>query len=139
MTYLLDTNGVIALLVDTHEHHERAHRFFARRTFAIAPLVQLGVLQFLTRPRRIAGRVLEPLLKASEAWRCLRVLRHTRAKTFVSDSLDCAGKLPFDRVTGHRQWNDFYLVALAQAHGFMLATFDAAIAEHFPEVARLIP
>jgi predicted nucleic acid-binding protein len=40
---------------------------------------------------------------------------------------------------GHRQWNDFYLVALAEKNELILATFDGAIAANFPISARLIP
>ena len=56
MTYLLDTNGVIALLVPQHVDHHRVHHFFARRSFAICPQIQLGTLRFLTRPRTISGK-----------------------------------------------------------------------------------
>lgn len=47
--------------------------------------------------------------------------------------------MPFGGVTGHRQWNDFYLVALAQKNHTLLATFDEALVRHFPEVCKLIP
>ena len=53
--------------------------------------------------------------------------------------MNCAGPMPFESVAGHRQWNDFYLVALAQRSGLLLATFDEALPRHFPEVCKLIP
>jgi predicted nucleic acid-binding protein len=52
MTYLLDANGFIALLVPDHEHFDRVHHFFRRRPFATCPSVQLAALRFLTAPRR---------------------------------------------------------------------------------------
>jgi predicted nucleic acid-binding protein len=136
MTYLLDTNGVIALLVINHEHHERVHAFFARRPFATSPQIQLGALRFLTRPLDPdVGAICEP----ADAWRRLKILRQTRAKVFVPDDLDCAGRLPFDLVSSHRHWNDFYLAGLAQHHGLKLATCDQALSIFFPEIVRLIP
>ena len=141
MTHLLDTNGFIALLVPQHVDHNRVHCFFQRRFFATSPQVQLGALRFLTRPRVLPGanKLLPPLQTPDEALRLVKWLSHARAKTFVPEDLNCADPLPFERITGHRQWNDFYLVALAQRHSFMLATCDAALAKHFPEVVKLVP
>src|SRR3712207_342304 len=116
MTYLTDANCLVALVVPQHEHHRRAHRFLARRTFAVTPLTQLALLQVLTRPRRMGTSVLRPLHTPAEALRILRLLCHRRGRMFVAADLDCTSRLPFERVTGHRQWNDFYLVAVAQRH-----------------------
>jgi len=82
---------------------------------------------------------LPPLHNPDEALRLVRWLTHARAKTFVPEDLNCADRMPFERVTGHRQWNDFYLVALAQRHSCMLATCDLALQNHFPEVVKIIP
>lgn len=139
MTYLLDANGLAALVIPQHEHHGRAHRFFARRAFAITPPTQLALLQILSRPRRVKEQMLPPLHAAPEALRLVRLVSHRRGVKFLPAALNCAGSMPFAAVTGHRQWNDFYLVALAQKHGLMLATFDEALPRHFPEICRLIP
>ena len=141
MNYLLDTNGFIALLVPQHVDHARVHRFFRRRGFATSPQVQLGALRFLTRPRalREMPHPLPPLQTPDEALRLVRWLTHSRAKTFVPEDLNCAGRVSFEHVTGHRQWNDFYLVALAQRHSLMVATCDSALEKHFPEHVKFIP
>ena len=139
MTYLLDANCLVALVVPQHEHNERAHRFFARRMFAVTPLTQLALLQVLTRPRRMESTMHPPLHTPAEALRILRLLCDRRGRTFLPADLNCTGRLPFEAVTGHRQWNDFYLVAIAQSHGYLLATFDEALVRHFPEVCRLVP
>jgi uncharacterized protein len=140
MTYLLDINGVMALMNKDHEHHERVHRFLKRRPFATCPLVQLGALRLLTRPRRLKDVERPPLETPANAWRKLMILRNTRARIFIPDELDCAAhSMPFGGLSGHRQWNDFYLVALAQKYGFMVATFDAGLWESFREVVKLIP
>ncbi len=138
MTYLLDINAVMALMNRDHADHERTHRFFVRRPFATCPLVLLGVLRLLARPPDAPGKA--PLATPAEAWRKLAVLRRQRAKIFVPDGLDPASlQMPFQRVMGHRQWNDFYLVALAQQHRFMVATFGEGLHRSFPELVKLIP
>ena len=138
MTYLLDANGLAALVIPQHEHHERAHRFFARRPFALTPLTQLALLQILSRPRRVRDEILPPLHTPAEALRLTRLVSQRRGNKFLPAALDCTGRMPFESVTGHRQWNDFYLVALAQRSGLLLATFDDALPRHFHEVCKLI-
>ena len=82
---------------------------------------------------------LPPLQTPDEALRLVRWLTHARGKMFIPEDLNCASRMPFERVTGHRQWNDFYLVALAQRYSVMLATCDSALQKHSPEVVKLIP
>jgi uncharacterized protein len=139
MMYLADANVLTALVVPQHEHHRRARKFFARRPFAITPLTQLSTLQVLSRPRRVNGRILAALHPPAEAWRLIRVLSNKRGVQFIEANLNCAGPMPFGGVTGHRQWNDFYLAALAQKNGLTLATFDEALARAFPASVKLVP
>ena len=82
---------------------------------------------------------LPPLQAPDEALRLVRWLTHARGKMFIPEDLNGASRMPFERVTGHRQWNDFYLVALAQRYSVMLATCDSALQKHSPEVVKLIP
>jgi len=139
VSYLLDANALAALVIPQHEHHSRAHGFFVRRAFAITPPTQLALLQILSRPRRAAAQILPPLHKPGEALRILRLLSNRRGVQFVPADLNCAGPMPFQTVGGHRQWNDFYLAALARKTGLKLATFDHALTKHFPETCKLIP
>jgi predicted nucleic acid-binding protein len=139
MTYLLDANALAALVIPQHEHHARAHAFFSRRAFAITPLTQLALLQILSRPRRIADQMFPPLHTPPEAVRLMRLLSHRRGVRFIPADVDCSGAMPFGAVTGHRQWNDFYLVALAHKHALTLATFDGALSVHFPKLCKAIP
>jgi len=139
LPFLLDVNCLLALLVPDHEHHDPAHRFVGKRPFWISTQVQLGVLRLLTRPRRFQGRVFPPLARPDEALRLTVCLDREHRARWLPDDLNCAGDVPFGLVTGHRQWNDFYLVALAKAHGLKLATFDRGVAGFFPEEVTLIP
>jgi len=99
----------------------------------------LALLQILSRPRRVREEILHPLHTPNEALRLTRLVSHRRGNKFLPAGLNCAGPMPFESVAGHRQWNDFYLVALAQRSGLLLATFDEALPRHFPEVCKLIP
>lgn len=139
MTYLLDTNGFIALLAPGHEHFRRVHAFFQRRSFATCPQVQLGALRFLTRPRRHGEELLPPLCTTDHALNLVRWCSHNRARIFLPEDLNCAGRLPFGHVTGHAQWNDAYLAALARKHNCRLATCDDGLVASLPEMTKLIP
>ena len=83
MTYLLDANGLAALVIPQHEHHERAHRFFARRPFAVTPPTQLALLQILSRPRRVREEILPPLHTPAVALRLTRLVSHRRGNKFL--------------------------------------------------------
>ena len=139
MNYLADANVLVALVVPQHEHHTQAQRFFSRRAYAVTPLTQLATLQILSRPRRVGEQILPALHSAEEALRIVRVLSNKRQTRFIAADLNCAGRLNLEHITGHRQWNDFYLVALAQKNGLTLATFDEAVARAFPDSVLLIP
>jgi toxin-antitoxin system PIN domain toxin len=138
VTYLPDTNFLIALAVADHICHETAHAFIQNRGFAVCPITQLGLLTFLSRPRKIQGKEFPPLHKPAEALRRARLVSHRKGNSFLPDDLNCAGQMPFGAVTGHRQWTDFYLAALARRHGATLLTFDEAIAVSFPEHVRTL-
>jgi predicted nucleic acid-binding protein len=52
VTYLLDTNVLIALTVQEHEHHERATTWASTLDrFAICPIVEGALVRFLVRLR----------------------------------------------------------------------------------------
>lgn len=139
MNYLADANVLAALVIPQHECHVRARKFFARRAFAITPLTQLSTLQILSRPRRVAGQILPPLHSPAEALRLVRLISNRPGVQFLKADLNCVSAVKFERVSGHRQWNDFYLAGLAEKNGLKLATFDEAIVAIFPKISRLIP
>jgi len=127
MRLLLDVNVWVALFDDAHVFSEHANRFIETRGMRIAtcPLVENGVIRVMNSPsygrRGAVGirRVRDRLREACSA------LDHEFWPDDVSlrddDSVD------FDRVHGHQQISDVYLLALAVAHRGCLATFDRAI------------
>jgi len=68
----------------------------------------------------------------------LRAVRMREGLEFWADDLSY-GDVELGDIRGHRQVADTYLVALAQSHGGMLATFDEGLCLRRPRVAFLVP
>jgi toxin-antitoxin system PIN domain toxin len=124
MTYLLDTNVLIALLDPVHVQHNAAHDWFARegqRSWATCPLTENGVL-------RIAGHPRYPNSPGTPAAVAPLVggLRSLPGHVFWPDDISLLDAARFDmsRLLTSSQVTDSYLLALARFHGGMLATFD---------------
>lgn len=129
-TYLLDANVLIALTVADHEHHARASAWASRITrFAVCPVVEGALVRFLVRVGESAG-VARQVLGAVQA---------LPACEFWPDSLSYAAA-DLDRVRGHRQVTDAYLVSLAADRGdARLATLNEGLVQSHPERTLLIP
>jgi toxin-antitoxin system PIN domain toxin len=124
MTYLLDVNVLIALMDPGHVQHDIAHDWFARdglRAWATCPITENGAL-------RIIGHANYPNSPGNPAAVAplLRTMRSLDGHVFWSDdvSLLDEGKVDTTRLLNSAQTTDSYLLALAQAHGGQLATFD---------------
>lgn len=120
---LLVVNVWIALLDDAHVHNQAALALFQKPQLKIAtcPLVENGVLRILNLPGYSQrGPVGFEIVRA-----CADV-----DHAFWSDdiSLRTEGLVNWDRVFGHGQITDLYLLALAVTHRGALATFDHRIA-----------
>lgn len=129
MTYLLDGNVLVALVVGEHVHHRRAVRWFGSdRLFATCPATQGTLLRFLLREGVTAVAALE----------VLQALTGRDGHSFWPDDLgyvdvDLAG------VVGHRQVTDAYLAALARSRSAHVASFDGGLCAAHPDVAVAIP
>jgi uncharacterized protein len=124
MTYLLDVNVVIALIDPGHVQHDLAHDWFAREglnAWATCPITENGAL-------RILGHANYPNSPGNPAAVAplLRTMRSLSGHVFWSDDISLldAGKVDASRLLSSAQTTDSYLLALAQAHGGQLATFD---------------
>jgi uncharacterized protein len=128
MRALLDVNVWVALFDDAHQFSPRANAFIESRGLKVAtcPLVENGVIRILSLPSygRRGGlpiqRVREQLRKACA----------TLDHEFWPDDISLRDDrhVDFDRVQGHNQITDLYLLALAVHRGGCLASFDQAIA-----------
>lgn len=128
MRLLLDVNVWIALLDDAHVHSTAANALLAQPALRIAtcPLVENGVIRVLNLP---AYARIGPFGLARVRDQMARACADLDHAFWPDDiSLRDPGLVNFDRVHGHGQITDLYLLALAVKHGGSLATFDQGIA-----------
>jgi uncharacterized protein len=124
---LLDVNVLVALLDAGHLHHRIATDWLAgeaRKGWASCPLTQNGCLRVLSLPGYPNS---QPTALVAER---LAAATADASHEFWPDTLSLLepGRLRWDRVLTSRHVTDVYLLALAQAHGGRLITFDRGIA-----------
>jgi uncharacterized protein len=130
MTVLLDSNVLIALLVDDHVHHEAAENWFAGLSgnFATCPVTQGSLMRLLIREGQSATAARAVVGGTAS---------HPRHE-FWPDEVSYT-EVPTQGIIGHRQVTDAYLAQLARVRGSRLATFDQALAKLHHDVAELVP
>ncbi len=128
MRALLDVNVWVALFDDAHQFSARANAFIDTPGVQIAtcPLVENGVIRVLSLPSygRKGGL---PIQRVREQLRsACAELDHE----FWPDDISLRDEalVDFNRVQGHNQITDLYLLALAVHRGGCLTSFDQAIA-----------
>ena len=123
---LLDVNVLVALACPRHVHHGAAWGWFdacAGDPFATCPMTQCGFVRISSNPK-----VVQEVRGLGEAVASLgRIVGHPR-HVFWEDSI-ALSDAPTDRVMGHRQVTDAYLLGLALANGGRFATFDRGVVE----------
>jgi len=128
-THLLDASALIALTLRDHEHHERAARWASSADrIALCPIVEGALVRFVVR---LGNRV-------EVASALLAALHASPRCEFWADDISYQ-EADLRHVVGHRQVTDAYLVALAEARGGRLATFDEALWRTLPARVELIP
>lgn len=125
--YLLDTNVLIALAWPNHVHHQETVDWFARKGsggFRTCPITETGFVRISSNPAFTPNAV-----APSEALALLARITQLPGWGFWPDDLPLAATFssPVHPAT-HRQVTDGYLLALAKAHGGVLATMDRGIA-----------
>jgi hypothetical protein len=128
MRALLDVNVWVALFDDAHLFSDRANTFIESRGCRIAtcPLVENGVIRVLSLPGYGRRGGLPIQLVRERLRQACAELDHA----FWPDDITLRDNafVDFNRVQGHNQITDLYLLALAVHHGGCLATFDQAVA-----------
>jgi len=129
VTYLLDANVLVALVMPDHPHHDRAAGWAADMTdFALCPVVEGALVRLVLRMGS----------SVAEAQELLRLVRGRQGFAWWPDDLSYADA-DLAHVRGHRQATDGYLAALAHQHGGLLATLDEPLAQARPDVVLLLP
>jgi toxin-antitoxin system PIN domain toxin len=139
--HLVDTNVMLALSDEAHQHHLRTKRWLAAlpdEAAVLCRVTQLALLRLTTNPVVMQGLAVSPI----QAWQLWHELIADTRFRFAHEprGLD----LLFQELTSARErisgatWTDLYLYAFAQASGLRLATLDEPLLSLGPEV-DLIP
>lgn len=123
--YLLDLNVLIALSDDEHERYETAMRWFVaedRRQWALCPLTEAGFVRVTTNP--LVGR-----RTVEEAMAVLDKMAQFPGYRFwpITDRWTALVEPFSERIFGHQQITDAYLLGLAVKEDGVLVTMDKAI------------
>lgn len=126
MRALLDVNVLIALLDSDHVRHADATAWLGRHLmhgWASCPITQNGCIRIMSQPAYPGA------LPCAQVAARLAAAAADRAHAFWPDdvSLLDTGTLRWQRVLGHRQVTDNYLLALAVKQGGRLVTLDARV------------
>lgn len=126
---LLDVNVLIALLDADHLHHRRATDWLTANIaagWASCAVTQNGCVRIMSQPG-----YLNPLPTARVAER-LRDATRTAHHRFIADAPSLLDTERFDseRLLGHRQVTDAWLLGVAVANDLRFVTFDAAMPLH---------
>jgi uncharacterized protein len=139
---LLDVNVLLALLWSHHADHDRVvrwHEQWMPKKWAVCPLSEAGFLRISLNPAFVAGRA--PVGTLLETLRLLRSKRGYQRLDSVPDPTDARLQPLWEKVRGHRQVTDAFLLGTAIAADIPLATMDRGIpslADH-PDRVILIP
>ena len=134
---LLDVNVLLALAWPTHVHHAPAHRWFAenhQKGWATCPLTQLGFVRLGMQP----AIVKVPILFGDVMQVMARMTGHKFHRFWPLDGglADIRPEIR-DRIAGHHQLTDAFLLDLAIRHHGRLATFDRRIPVLIPPDSSL--
>ena len=129
MTYLLDSDVTIARASPDHLHYLAAIAWLRLNpNFALCPLTEGALIRAIFRSQNGAAQI---------ARQSLQALTELEGYQFWPANLSHRD-VPLDRLQGHKQITDAYLVALATSYDGRLATFDRALVAVPPE-AVLVP
>ena len=134
MTFLLDTNTLIALAWSNHDQHGQAKDWMKGiRSFATCPMTQGGFVRLSANPAIGFPN------GVADAFHALDLLLGDERHTFWPDDVSFGeAEIRRQLIKSHAQVTDKYLVALAQKRNGSLATFDKAVADAFADESPLV-
>lgn len=123
--YLADVNVLIALVDEDHEHHKMVKRWFdtsGNRDWGVCAFTEAGFLRVAANPK--VGS-----LSVAEATHALAILsKHSGYRLWPISEGWADLVEPFrERVFGHQQITDAYLLGLAVKAGGVLVTMDKGV------------
>ncbi len=141
--FLLDVNVLIAMAWPSHRDHQKVHEWLARHAregWATCPLTQTSFVRILSNPAFSADA-----LTPTDALTLLQANLAHPAHRFWADAVSLIDSLePFaQKLTGHQQVTDAYLLGLAIHKKGKLVTMDRGVrtllAEKGPERDFVVP
>ena len=126
-TYLLDINVLIALAWPVHTHHASTTRWFlkkGRSSWATCPITQCGFVRISSN-----AAIIKDAVRPELALSLIKEMTSDPGHHFWTDDVSITdSQFVFSAMlTGHRQVNDAYLLALAKKRNGVLATLDKGI------------
>jgi len=122
--YLLDINVLLALAWPHHQFHGSARRWFrstSKQGWATCAVTELGFVRLSSNmaftPAAVSPQEAKQLLE-----KMVDLGRH-----LFYDSPPPRGPIAFDKLFGHKQITDAYLVTLAERQGARFATYDSRL------------
>lgn len=134
--FLLDVNVLIALMWPAHEGHSQSQEWFGRKSrdgWATCPFTQAAFVRIISNPAFSRDAV-----TPQEAMKILAAnLNHPAHQFWAGEiSFAQAAQRFGERITGHQQVTDAYLLGLAIHKKGKLATMDRAVLALLPEKSR---
>jgi uncharacterized protein len=133
MTWLFDSNVLLASVLASHAHHVRVHEWLRSERvakFATCVITQGALLRLLMRFGRDRS--------AGGAWRTLELVVRSPGHQFWDDGFSYLG-VSHRFLQGPGQVTDAWLAKLAETRQGKLATLDEACAALHRNIAVLIP
>lgn len=132
MTWLLDGNVLVALAIDTHVFHVRAHQWFdaLNEPFATCAITEGTLLRVHMR--------LAVHTSAAAAWDSLATIHAMPEHEFWDEGFSYQ-ELDARRIAGARQVTDAWLAELARRRSGKFATLDGSLVSVHSDVGFLIP
>jgi len=124
---LLDTNVLLALAWPNHQHHAKAHAWFAvhaKRGWTTCAFTQLGFVRLSSNPAYSSDAVTpQDAAALLQQW-----TRHKGHRFWNSPAADSPAI--YLRALGHQQVNDAWLVEVARKNKGRLVTLDTHLSAH---------
>jgi toxin-antitoxin system PIN domain toxin len=123
-----DINIWLALAAPEHPHHTLAKRWWKQHEGPIgfARLSQLGLLRLTTTAAAMDGKP----LTIDEAWRVYDGFYEDDRVTFIAEPAEVEKEFrerAAGRASSPKIWGDAWMLAMAEAAGGVLVTFDKAL------------
>lgn len=124
---LLDVNVLIALLEPGHDFFDRAQEWFkvlGKDNWGVCPLTEIGFVRITTNPSFYPG----PRTHEEATFILTELANRPGYRYWPLTESWTSLTAPFvDRITGHQQVTDAYLLGLAIKENGVLVTFDRGL------------